>query len=193
MATTTTGTASNEVERPSRTAEDLVQSLDDLFERYLDVLDRYQKARQDLSRHFAAGYLSLAQANFLNKGRRYGQDYYDERMQAQRVVRVSTSGGGGDVYEFTCVKRESAPVETPADAGEDDGDDAKKNETKPASKDPLQWFGILVAQPLRAAQASFTTAVEGSVPELVTLQVQLRNLEIEIGRTRKMLKKLEKV
>ena len=33
------------------------------------------------------GYLSLAQANFQNRSTtHYGQDYYDERMQAIRTV-----------------------------------------------------------------------------------------------------------
>ena len=80
--------------------EALVRSLDDLLERYLQSLDQYRTLQQSLARllarvmindlesncthsEFAQGYLSLAQANFLNPNRaRYGRDHYDDRMKA---------------------------------------------------------------------------------------------------------------
>lgn len=91
--------ASKQVERK----ETLVRSLDDLLERYLHLLNQYQTLQQSLAQHFsrvridlaefwthsqsAQGYLSLAQANFSNPNRvRYGQDHYDDRMQASARV-----------------------------------------------------------------------------------------------------------
>lgn len=56
--------------------------------------------------------------------------------------------------------------------------------------DPLRWFGILVPTALRSAQASFATAVEGSIPQLATLTKDLRRQEGDIGRLRKQIRKL---
>jgi len=55
--------------------------------------------------------------------------------------------------------------------------------------DPIYMFGVLVPQALRQAQGSFVKAVVGSVPRLVELDGEMRELEIEIRRTRKMLAK----
>jgi hypothetical protein len=83
--------------------EKLILKLDDLLEQYLNLLDQYQTTRQQLSTQLSSvrkivselgvttddqkGYISLAQANFSSTNRaRYGQDYYDERMQALRKV-----------------------------------------------------------------------------------------------------------
>ena len=84
--------------------EALLRSLDDLLERYLQLLDQYGTLQQSLARllsrvrinelesncihsESAQGYLSLAQANFSNPNRaRYGRDHYDDRMKA--LIRV---------------------------------------------------------------------------------------------------------
>jgi hypothetical protein len=62
-----------------------------------------------------------------------------------------------------------------------------------SSRDPIKWFGVLVPPPLRSAQSKFIEVVEGPVPRLVSQTKELRALEIEIRRTRKSIKKLEKV
>jgi hypothetical protein len=101
------------VEQTSGKEEELHQlnlKLDDLFERYLNLLDQYQAARLELSTQLSSvcfsfiqlrirtwswlqkGFFSLAQANFATNSRvRYGKDYYDERMQATRRVYVNSS------------------------------------------------------------------------------------------------------
>ncbi|OGM45929.1 hypothetical protein ABOM_005240 [Aspergillus bombycis] len=66
---------------------DLLRSLDALLERYLHLLDRHQKLQAELATSLSSGFLSLAQANYTcPPGRRYGADYYDERMKATRRV-----------------------------------------------------------------------------------------------------------
>ncbi|KAB8236795.1 hypothetical protein ETB97_011305 [Aspergillus alliaceus] len=66
---------------------DLLQSLDTLLERYLHLLDRHQELQAELATVLSSGFLSLAQANYTcPPGRRYGADYYDERMKATRRV-----------------------------------------------------------------------------------------------------------
>jgi hypothetical protein len=66
-----------------------------------------------------------------------------------------------------------------------------KEETNSTEKpaDPLRWFGILVPPALRTAQLTFVSAVEGPIPQLVTILRDLRTQEIEIGRIRKQIKK----
>jgi hypothetical protein len=67
----------------------------------------------------------------------------------------------------------------------------EKAETKPV--DPIRWFGILVPPALRSAQANFISAVEGPLPRVANLTKELRAIEIEIGRAKKTIRKLDKV
>lgn len=77
-----------------------------------------------------------------------------------------------------------------------------RSEEKPAAEgeqkqsvkdiDPIRWFGILVPPALRSAQSSFIKTIEGTIPQLTTLSVALRGLEMEIGRQQKAIRKLEK-
>ncbi|KAL3466763.1 hypothetical protein BJX64DRAFT_249848 [Aspergillus heterothallicus] len=69
-------------------ATDLVRSLDTLLERYLGLLDKHQKLQGELASKLSSGFLSLAHANYTSPpGRRYGADYYDERMKATRRIK----------------------------------------------------------------------------------------------------------
>lgn len=197
------------------------------------------------------GYLSLAQANFHNSSTttRYGQDCYDERMQAIRNMYVlfgcfsfqdnpfhlchvipmsishhhlhplipnqptnasstinasslddsspdtqrlsfsvsSLSNGNGKPKEGVSEKQDDHP--TPSESESKPESEPEKKTTNPV-RDPIRWFGILVPQALRSAQASFIQAVEGPIPELATVARELRGLEVEIGRVRKQIKKL---
>jgi len=63
--------------------------LDALWEEYLGLLDQYTRAREEISKLMSAGFFSLAQANRSPMhSRRYGQDWYDERMKATRRCQV---------------------------------------------------------------------------------------------------------
>ncbi|PYH80753.1 hypothetical protein BO82DRAFT_355226 [Aspergillus uvarum CBS 121591] len=99
---------SNEVKKPEQQLDHL-QMLDDLLERYLQLLDQHQQLQADLGARLSSGFISLAHANFVcSTGRRYGADYYDERMKATRRVNlqeaVSHSASGAD---------STSPEETP--------------------------------------------------------------------------------
>jgi hypothetical protein len=68
---------------------ELEDHLDELWESYLTLLDQYTKAQDEIKKHFNSGFLSLAKAqSSASLGRRYGQDWYDERMKASRKARV---------------------------------------------------------------------------------------------------------
>ncbi|KAL2860235.1 hypothetical protein BJX68DRAFT_261198 [Aspergillus pseudodeflectus] len=80
-------------------ATDLVRSLDTLLERYLELLDKHQKLQGELASRFSSGFLSLAQANYTcPPGRRYGADYYDERMKATKRVLLQPPPAGEQDY-----------------------------------------------------------------------------------------------
>ncbi|SPQ25979.1 25c66e89-7f99-4b46-8740-0ca6dee52507 [Thermothielavioides terrestris] len=75
------------------------ESIDSLLAHYLDLLDEYTRLRDALHTLQADMFQHLARANFsAERGvRYYGQDYYDERMQATRRVQIRLRGEGGDV------------------------------------------------------------------------------------------------
>jgi hypothetical protein len=91
------------------------------------------------------------------------------------------------------------PEPTAPESHKEDSDnptpDEKPSESteppKPKSLDPIRWFGILVPSALRSAQTTFVKTVEGPIPRLATLSKELRAMEIEIGRARKRIRKLE--
>lgn len=57
-------------------------------------------------------------------------------------------------------------------------------------RDPLTWFGILVPPALRQAQNNFKPAAEDITPQMAGVALQMKELEIEIRRTRKKMGKL---
>lgn len=63
----------------------------------------------------------------------------------------------------------------------------------PLEADPLRWFGILVPQELRSAQASFSSAVDESLSQAVNSGRGMREVEAEIRKLRKEIRRAEKV
>jgi hypothetical protein len=59
-----------------------------------------------------------------------------------------------------------------------------KAKPAPSNRDPLNWYGILVPPPLRQAQASFISAVESSIPQLVNTSASMHDLEARITKLR---------
>ncbi|KAJ5999108.1 hypothetical protein N7451_006918 [Penicillium sp. IBT 35674x] len=87
------GSEAPEVEiKPAETpgaSTELLQSLDILLEQYLHLLDQQQELQSGLAKQLSSGFLALAHANYTcPPGRRYGADYYDERMKATRKISV---------------------------------------------------------------------------------------------------------
>ncbi|KAL4970019.1 uncharacterized protein BDV14DRAFT_195557 [Aspergillus stella-maris] len=73
------------------------QALDELLEKYLHLLDKHQTLQDELASRLSKGFLSLAHANYTcPPGRRYGADYYDERMKASRRVTLQTPSSSSD-------------------------------------------------------------------------------------------------
>lgn len=67
----------------------------------------------------------------------------------------------------------------------------KGTETRSSvTRDPLTWFGILVAPALRTSQSSFKDAVTIHIPALACTTKEIREVEIEVRRARKRLGKV---
>ncbi|KAF3000712.1 hypothetical protein E8E13_002829 [Curvularia kusanoi] len=107
----------------------LITRLDALLEQYLHTLDEYEKLMQQLSKQLSSGFFSLTQANFHNRsGVHYGQDSYDERVQATRRIIVNEDEDGK--LHFSTVStlhnspsKASAPKEEDLEQQEETPDD----------------------------------------------------------------------
>ena len=67
--------------------------------------------------------------------------------------------------------------------------EALNAECEPYPRDPLIWFGILVPPTLRQAQAAFKNAATGIVPALASIAKEMKDVELEVRRARKKLRK----
>jgi hypothetical protein len=54
----------------------------------------------------------------------------------------------------------------------------------PSNRDPLSWYGILIPPLLRQAQASFISAVESSIPQLLNTSASMHDLEARVTKLR---------
>ncbi|KAJ5472531.1 hypothetical protein N7530_006532 [Penicillium desertorum] len=159
------GSEAPEVKAKPEALEDSVQCLDTLLEKYLHLLDRQQKLHSSLAEQLSSGFFALAQANFSSPpGRRYGPDYYDERMKATRKISIQSEQNTdkstnpqekedvtalpGPEYTFSVEHTPSRPSE------EADGNNETKatspvlgghleasEETSPASSEPSDTAG----------------------------------------------------
>lgn len=188
-------------------------TIDALLERYLGLVDQYTKLRAELTGLQAGVYQDLARANFsAERGIRYGQDFYDDRMQSLRRLSIIQDGGdedNGSYPRFEVVPR----ISKDASEGEHEGDD--KSDVEPESKvvkdddeegekkdaseatvtqkpgDPLRWFGLLTPMPLRQAQGRAVRAVEEIIPKLASVDAEMSAVEIRVRRARKRRAKAE--
>jgi hypothetical protein len=66
-----------------------------------------------------------------------------------------------------------------------------KTKTPSKSKDPIRMFGILTPQSLRIAQSKAVETVETIIPRLVSIDAELKEVEIQVRRARKYKAKAE--
>lgn len=135
----------------------------------------------------------IARANFTaDRGVRYGQDHYDDRMQATRVLEVKSESVELHVVTDLEMQSEAQGSES-KDSSNADSESTSTTQTPNSSrsKDPLRMFGILVPQSLRLAQSQAVKLVEEIVPKLVNINMEMERLEIDIRRKRKHRTKAE--
>lgn len=91
--------------------DELHDQLDALWEKHLTLLDSYHQAQQQIARHFSSGFFDLAQATFKSTTRvRYGQEYYDDRMQA--TIRLEASVDNKDVSNLALKLNDTPSLST---------------------------------------------------------------------------------
>ncbi|KAM0243013.1 hypothetical protein ACHAP5_006974 [Fusarium lateritium] len=175
------------------------QHIDELLQRYLGLLDEYTQLRQSLSQLQSGIYQNIARANFSGeRGMRYGQDHFDERMQATRILTIEQNEENGQVFAIVDApeeeqeaeekeeKNEALPTGESGHGPKSDADEEKPVEKKrKKNKNPLHWFGLFAPMPLRTAQTQSVRAVEDIIPRLVTVNAEMLNVEIEVRRARK--------
>ncbi|EFR02561.1 hypothetical protein MGYG_05557 [Nannizzia gypsea CBS 118893] len=201
----------------ARSEAEVVKAIDDLLERYLRLLDEQQQLQEAIGKQFANGFFSLARANHsCPPGRRYGEDYYDERMKATRQVEITMTAtadrlkASPDVSTpaFKTVTIETKPdPNSDKDAEEEEAgtdtpstdENQAQTQTQPETKEaktkrkgssspnPLHWFGILVPPPLRNAQEAFVGAVAGPIPTLAGVVSEMREVERKVEGLRQLL------
>ncbi|KAH6664870.1 hypothetical protein B0J14DRAFT_493083 [Halenospora varia] len=164
----------------------LSEEIDSLLAKYLELLNKYTSQRTALSETFSSLSQNIARANFHSKsGQQYGSDSYDQRMQAIRTVAVtrlkSESGTGTEgaaVYTVSTVA---------ADTNGSDGEKESQNgdAKKVAKKDPILMFGIFSPPELKAAQTNAIGMAEDIIPQLLTIDEEMKDLEIKIRRAKK--------
>lgn len=102
------------------------QHIDSLLERYLSLIDEYSRLREELTKLQTGVYQNIARANFTGeRGMRYGQDHYDERMRALRVLDIGLAED--NVPNFT-MKNMDSPVDGTAGDGENQEEAEKRND-----------------------------------------------------------------
>ncbi|THW86544.1 hypothetical protein D6D17_09069 [Aureobasidium pullulans] len=127
--------------KPEIGVDELRDQLDALWQKHLTLLDSYHQAQQQLARHFSSGFFDLAQATFKSTTRvRYGQEYYDDRMQATRRFEASTNDN-----DVPCLALKADDTSPPTDtsnehstkSGEKSSDkEAKKKKTEEPEQQP---------------------------------------------------------
>ncbi|KAF4943754.1 hypothetical protein FGADI_13187 [Fusarium gaditjirri] len=177
------------------------QHIDELLEHYLSLLDEYSQLRQSLSQIQSDVFHNIARANFAGeRGMRYGQDHYDERMQATRLLAIEQNACQSPGFSFfpapdqynVADKEETSSAEKSDDASTPEAEEANPREKKrKRNKNPLQWFGLFAPMPLRTAQTHSVKAVEIIIPKLVSVNAEMLHVEIEVRRARKRRAKAE--
>jgi hypothetical protein len=172
------------------------ERIDELLERYLELLDTYTHIRTSLTSLHTGMYQDIAHANVsAERGMRYGQECYDKRMQASRRLAIKeradgTSDEGFKGLPWTCEAVDTAEEFNDNDETEPEKEDRTDKKTHRA-RDPLRWFGFVVPMSLRDAQAKASKSITDLVPKLAMMDAEMRGLEIEIRRARKRRAKAE--
>lgn len=158
-----------------------VEDIDTLLERYLTLVNEYTELRAALNMTQATMYQDIARANFsAERGVRYGQDFYDDRMRAMRRLAIH-KGADGSSFKVDRIQDEiSVTSERTTTSGQ-----GEVGDKEPKTRDPLRWFGLLAPKALRNAQEHATRAVEQTIPRLATVASEMAEVEIRVRRARK--------
>lgn len=116
------------------------------------------------------------------------EDASDDPQQQPSPPPTPGSGNDSTGVSATISNQSTKPI-----GEKDDSAAASKQMAKPPLEaDPLRWYGILVPQELRSAQTSFASALDESVGNATNASRGMREVEVEIRRLRKEIRKVER-
>lgn len=159
---------------PEEGEEALSSRLDSLLEQYLVFLDKYTSLRAELSTSLSAGFFALAQANrnatsTLGAGRRYGEEGFDVRMKARRVVEIQRGERPG---RANAGEQRSADLEDEDENADEEGRDEDRligeiEDGQDPEKEKVDKEDDTVQEPSRSKhdtslQPTITTGVSSS-------------------------------
>lgn len=155
--------------------------IDHLLVNYLDLLDQYENLRKSLYKLQGSMLQNISKANFnANRGIRYGEDFYDTRMQALRLC-VTTKDEKKGTSIFTVDALIKSDLKTELDKQDEGAADKFL-----INRNSIRMFGILTPQALRLAQNDSVKMVEEIIPEIATVNAEMIELEIQIRRAREL-------
>ncbi|CAN9241810.1 unnamed protein product [Alternaria sp. RS040] len=180
-----------------RDKDGLLDLLDAKLEHYLHTLHEYQEAMQQLSKELSSALrkVHIAEHGSAKSDQPYFSVYspfattqHSDPDNTSNSTEQANEAQGSDLPK---AKGDDAKSTPDPNSQSSQSSEKAKEESSSTEKptDPLRWFGILVPPALRTAQSTFVSAVEGPIPQLVTILRDLRTQEIEIGRIRKQIKK----
>lgn len=101
--------------------------IDALLERYLHLLDEHTQLRTALTDLQSRMYQNIARANFsAERGVRYGQDLYDQRMQSSRRLVIAGGDEGPTRFEVEDWVEEESEKAKVEEKGDEAGDAAEE-------------------------------------------------------------------
>lgn len=114
----------------------------------------------------------------------------------QEVANGAKSPGAESLKIEDLGLEEKTPVENlgKKTSNDEDTDDIKRTDSEKMKKtpNPLRMFGILTPSSLRLAQATSIKAVSALIPAILSLDSQMKEIEIQIRRARKHKLKAER-
>ncbi|RHZ79075.1 hypothetical protein Glove_152g103 [Diversispora epigaea] len=190
--------------------EDICSKLDQVLEEYLNLISTYQEQWKQYSKETEGGFFQLAHSKYTMGHNRLSQDQYDGRMQANTRVLISpntgletnkdswiqftlTSGHLDDSINTEDNMSSSSLRRRTAHEFEKKEKDGTENTEKPLIKrrtrDPLNWFGVLVPSSLRESQRHFKQGFTGII-NIINLRNEIIHKEAEYQALKKEKEKL---
>merc|ERR1712000_45587 len=186
-----------------------------LLDEYTQLRDRLAKLQSNMFYQLARANFET------QRGFRYGSDQYDARMKASRQLQIFEDAEDGMTWTIQDAVPDAEPEKKEEEQHEgeeeekvshddklaeeleeklglsNDGAEAESEEPAPQAEqqrkigDPLRWYRLFPPASLRTAQSASIEAVQEVIPRLVTVDVKMQQLEIEIRRARKKRAKAE--
>ncbi|XP_004634500.1 coiled-coil domain-containing protein 115 [Octodon degus] len=174
---------------------DLRAELDSLLLQLLSDLEELETKRAALNARVEEGWLSLAKARYAMGAKSVGPLQYASRMEPRVCVRASEDRDGRRTFRVVSAEAQTPEELGPREAGEwlfrcPDPSGMAESTLLSAPQDPLNWFGILVPQSLRQAQASFQDGLQLAA-DIASLQTRIDRGQSQFQGLQEKLKQLE--